>query len=209
MNQRFLMVSWCRDHRKWSRGGDPVWQKSSSPWSLTELEVPSLTNGCSLTLLYVSTLLRAAVSRPACALPYPANLSFCCNAMVILFLVLLNFQIFYRFLRPHPKKNMVYGTLRRVGYNLTLCRLQRIYHRQPYARVDFTPQSGTYDLRFALCGLNPSHIFPCLSLNQNLLPHKNCHNKLKLHWLFLASICLKGLHKNAPQPKPLQKSLFG
>jgi hypothetical protein len=35
-------------------------------------------------------------------------------------------------------------------YNLTLCplqsRLQHIYHGQPYARVDFIPQSGTLDL---------------------------------------------------------------
>ncbi len=34
--------------------------------------------------------------------------------------------------------------------NLTLCslqsRLQHIYHGQPYARVDFIPQSGTLDL---------------------------------------------------------------
>jgi hypothetical protein len=33
-----------------------------------------------------------------------------------------------------------------VDYNLTFCRrqsrLQHIYHRQPYARVDFIPQSG-------------------------------------------------------------------
>ena len=33
-----------------------------------------------------------------------------------------------------------------VDYNLTLCRLQHIYHGQPYARVDFIPQSGTLDL---------------------------------------------------------------
>ncbi len=34
--------------------------------------------------------------------------------------------------RPNPNENMVYGTLRRVDYNLTLCRLQsrlqHIYH---------------------------------------------------------------------------------
>jgi hypothetical protein len=38
----------------------------------------------------------------------------------------------------------VYGTYRRVDYNLTLCRLQHMYHGhgQPYARVDFIPQSG-------------------------------------------------------------------
>jgi hypothetical protein len=37
-----------------------------------------------------------------------------------------------------------------VDCNLTLCplqsRLQHIYHRQPYVRVDFIPQSGTTDL---------------------------------------------------------------
>ncbi len=37
-----------------------------------------------------------------------------------------------------------------VDYNLTLCplqgRLKYIYHGQPYARVDFIPQSGTLDL---------------------------------------------------------------
>jgi hypothetical protein len=37
-----------------------------------------------------------------------------------------------------------------VDYNLTLCplqsRLQHIYHGKPYARVDFIPQSGTFDL---------------------------------------------------------------
>jgi hypothetical protein len=39
-------------------------------------------------------------------------------------------------------------------YNLTLStlqsRLQHIYHGQPYARVDFIPQSGTLDLASAL-----------------------------------------------------------
>ncbi len=48
------------------------------------------------------------------------------------------------FQRPNPKKNMVYGTLRRGDdYNLTLCplqsRLQHIYRGQPYARVDHNP----------------------------------------------------------------------
>ncbi len=37
-----------------------------------------------------------------------------------------------------------------VDYNLSLCplqsRLQHIHHGQPYARVDFIPQSGTFDL---------------------------------------------------------------
>jgi hypothetical protein len=37
-----------------------------------------------------------------------------------------------------------------VDYNITLCplqsRLHHIYHGQPYARVDFIPQSGTFDL---------------------------------------------------------------
>jgi hypothetical protein len=37
-----------------------------------------------------------------------------------------------------------------VNYNPTLCPLQswlqNIYHGQPYARVDFIPQSGTLDL---------------------------------------------------------------
>jgi hypothetical protein len=37
-----------------------------------------------------------------------------------------------------------------VDYNLTLCtlqsRLQHIYHWQPYATVNFIPQSGTFDL---------------------------------------------------------------
>jgi hypothetical protein len=41
-----------------------------------------------------------------------------------------------------------------VDYNLTLCRLQHMYHGQPYAgvdikpyaRVDFIPQSGNLDL---------------------------------------------------------------
>jgi hypothetical protein len=37
-----------------------------------------------------------------------------------------------------------------VDYNLTLysfqSRLQHIYYGQPYARVDFIPQSGTLDL---------------------------------------------------------------
>jgi hypothetical protein len=36
-----------------------------------------------------------------------------------------------------------------VEYNLTLCRHSRhqhIYHGQPYARVDFIPQSGTKNL---------------------------------------------------------------
>jgi hypothetical protein len=37
-----------------------------------------------------------------------------------------------------------------VDYILTLgplqSRLQRAYHGQPYARVDFIPQSGTLDL---------------------------------------------------------------
>ncbi len=49
---------------------------------------------------------------------------------------------------PNPKKNMVYGTCAGVDYNLTLCLLQHIYHGQPYARVDFIPQSGTLDLAF-------------------------------------------------------------
>jgi hypothetical protein len=31
-------------------------------------------------------------------------------------------------------------------YNLTVCQLQHIYHGQPYARIDFIPQSGTLDL---------------------------------------------------------------
>jgi hypothetical protein len=29
-----------------------------------------------------------------------------------------------------------------VDYNLTLCRLQHIYHGQPYARVDLIPSQG-------------------------------------------------------------------
>jgi hypothetical protein len=32
-----------------------------------------------------------------------------------------------------------------VDYNLTHSRLEHIYHGQPYARVDFIPQSGTLD----------------------------------------------------------------
>ncbi len=51
--------------------------------------------------------------------------------------------------RPNAKKNMVYGSMGPyavVDYNLTLSRLQsrlqHIYHRQPYARVDFILQSG-------------------------------------------------------------------
>ncbi len=42
------------------------------------------------------------------------------------------------------------GHYARVDYNLTLrplqSRLQHIYHGQPYAKVDFIPQSGTLDL---------------------------------------------------------------
>jgi hypothetical protein len=30
-------------------------------------------------------------------------------------------------------------------YNLTFCRLQHMRHGQPYAGVDFIPQSGTKD----------------------------------------------------------------
>ena len=46
-----------------------------------------------------------------------------------------------------------------VDYNLTLCRLQHIYHGQPYARVDHNPMPElTYppvrDLRFGLCSLS-------------------------------------------------------
>jgi hypothetical protein len=49
------------------------------------------------------------------------------------------------------KENIGYGPFAGVDYNLTLCplqsRLQHIYHGgQPYARVDFIPQSGTLDL---------------------------------------------------------------
>jgi hypothetical protein len=42
------------------------------------------------------------------------------------------------------------GPYAKVDYNLTLCplqsRLQHIYHWQPYARVDFMPQSEALDL---------------------------------------------------------------
>jgi hypothetical protein len=42
------------------------------------------------------------------------------------------------------------GPYARADYNLTLCplqsRLEHIYHGQPYARVEFIPQSGTLDL---------------------------------------------------------------
>jgi hypothetical protein len=41
---------------------------------------------------------------------------------------------------------VVYRTYARVDYNLSLCRLQHIYHGKPYARVDFIPQTGTLDL---------------------------------------------------------------
>jgi hypothetical protein len=41
-----------------------------------------------------------------------------------------------------------------VHYKLTVCplhsRLPNIYHGQPYARVDFIPESGTLDLASAL-----------------------------------------------------------
>jgi hypothetical protein len=50
--------------------------------------------------------------------------------------------------RPNPKKNMVYGTLCQ-SWHLMLTpesRFQHIYHGQPYARVDFIPQSRTSDL---------------------------------------------------------------
>ncbi len=49
---------------------------------------------------------------------------------------------------------MVYGTLCRIAYNLTLCplqiRFQHIYHGQHYARVDFILQWGTLDLASVL-----------------------------------------------------------
>jgi hypothetical protein len=49
---------------------------------------------------------------------------------------------------PKPNENM--GPYAGADYNLTLCplhiRLQHIYHGQPYARVDFNPQSETLDL---------------------------------------------------------------
>ncbi len=52
------------------------------------------------------------------------------------------------------KKNMVYGPYAGVDYNLTKCplqsRLQHNYQGQPYARVDFIPQSGTLDLAFVM-----------------------------------------------------------
>ncbi len=42
------------------------------------------------------------------------------------------------------------GSYSEVENNLPLCRLQsrlqHIYHGQPYARVDFIPQSGTQDV---------------------------------------------------------------
>ncbi len=55
--------------------------------------------------------------------------------------------------------NLIWGRIQRetwcmgpyagFDYNLTLCplqsRLRHIYHGQPYARVDFIPQSGTLD----------------------------------------------------------------
>ncbi len=56
-----------------------------------------------------------------------------------------------------------------VDYNLTLCplqsRLQHIYHGQPwarvdlnpYARVDFIPQSGTLDLASEATEGQPPH----------------------------------------------------
>ncbi len=58
------------------------------------------------------------------------------------------YSVFLFLVRPNPKKNIVYsmGHYPGVDYNLTLCplqsRLQHIYHGQPYARVDFIPQSG-------------------------------------------------------------------
>ena len=48
------------------------------------------------------------------------------------------------------EKHGVLGPYAGVDYILTLgplrSRLQRAYHGQPYARVDFIPQSGTLDL---------------------------------------------------------------
>ncbi len=47
-------------------------------------------------------------------------------------------------LRPNPEKNIV-NVILCLSYNFTLCLmlLQHIYHGQPYARIDFIPQSGT------------------------------------------------------------------
>ncbi len=55
------------------------------------------------------------------------------------------------------EKHGVWDPYAGVDYNLTLCRLQHIYHGQPYARVDLNPvpevdfiaQSGTEDLASA------------------------------------------------------------
>ena len=48
------------------------------------------------------------------------------------------------------EKHGVWDPMSGVDYILTLCllqsRLQHIYHGQPYARVDFISQSGTFDL---------------------------------------------------------------
>jgi hypothetical protein len=45
------------------------------------------------------------------------------------------------------RKTWCTGPYAGVDYNLTLCRLQsrlkHMYHGQPYAKVDFIPQSGT------------------------------------------------------------------
>ncbi len=55
----------------------------------------------------------------------------------------------------------------RVDYNLTLCRLQHIYHGhgQPYARVDFIPQSGTKNLAAGWYLPFPLGLLPVLSVS--------------------------------------------
>ncbi len=67
------------------------------------------------------------------------------------------------------KKTWCMGSHAGADYSLTLCplqsRLQRIYHGQPYARVDlnpmpestFIPQPGTLDLASGFQGLNQLH----------------------------------------------------
>jgi hypothetical protein len=42
------------------------------------------------------------------------------------------------------------GPYAEVDYNLDLCRLQHIYHGQPYARVDFITPTPVRDLGFCL-----------------------------------------------------------
>jgi hypothetical protein len=48
-------------------------------------------------------------------------------------------------------------------------RLQHIYHGQPYASVDFIPQSRTFDLAFVCCYLLwPDHALSTSDLPENV-----------------------------------------